>query len=403
MKRILSLDFVGNYVHAAVLASGGTGRWRVAQQMSDKLPENIFAAKPSQAKIDEIGAWLAKKLDLAGIRESRAIVGLGRTLLNAKLLQVPPAPDHELPSIVRFAAEADGSLGDAILDYAPITIIKPMVDANGNTIADDAAPVSNEKQVFATWISPTTLQTLVGLLKAAKLSLQGVTARAFGLFDAAQRSHHFFGKNSVLLAEWNQDQVELTGWVSGSLVAYRTLAVHEPEQATRRIVGEITRTLGAVQSAFPGEAIEFVGLLGPFTPALRDAIMNATGAKAEVIEPERDLEIEVPAGQVGIVPALGLAASEVAPRVNWLDPKKTVVQENPNRLRTIALAGLAAAGVLAGGFYFRSQYLDRADKIANIDDQIANSIASCEARSRFSIGIRRPNPGCKPTFIGCAS
>jgi Tfp pilus assembly PilM family ATPase len=326
-----------------------------------------FAAKPpaelSPASAEATGRWLRERLDEAGITGSQALMLLGRSRLNARFVRIPPVPDHERPAVVRFAADGDPPLGNAVLDYSLL--------ADPGAAPVEGEPTLAEPAAFAVWIDPAMLEAVRTMLKGAKLTPTAVVPSAYGVRKAVERSAALFGRHRVLIVDGSTQSMELTVWHEDRLGLFRTVPMPEADQLDRRLQGEVQRTLAAWQSECGELPVEAVVLAG-FSPALESTLRMKLGLPVAVVHPTRDLGIE--AGEKPFSLAVVGAASAGSGKwpINLLEPRKVTVQRNTKR-SSMVLGGFLAASLLAGGaWYLRSQFVSKDQEIADLKDEIAD-------------------------------
>src|SRR4051812_30373941 len=104
MPRLLAIEWDNREARVAVASTRG----------ADILVEDAFsvalAPREDADKVhadkghadSSVGAKLAAALTARQIRRGDALVAVGRTGIELKRLALPPAPDSELPAMVRF-------------------------------------------------------------------------------------------------------------------------------------------------------------------------------------------------------------------------------------------------------------------------------------------------------------
>ena len=117
MPQLISIDWEADDL-TGVEASVSDGEVRVRRCFNFVWPENIVPAEEPQ----RAGEWLAKSLKEAGVTADQALVVLPREAIVVRRLDLPNAPDAELPDLVRFqaATKSSTSLDRLVLDYVPL-------------------------------------------------------------------------------------------------------------------------------------------------------------------------------------------------------------------------------------------------------------------------------------------
>ena len=174
----------------------------------------------------------------------QALVAVPRGKIELRLLQVPPAPEEELPELVRFQALRQfTSLGeDWPLDFVQLQSADPQ---QVRVLAAAVAPavVDEVRQVCAALESPPT-----------SLVLRPFAAASFySRYVAADRCR--------LMVELFAEEADLNVVAAGQVLLLRSvrLPTHDRDAA---LVGEIRRTLAAARNQLGDQAVEAVMLLG---------------------------------------------------------------------------------------------------------------------------------------------
>src|SRR5215211_1021729 len=100
MPRIFAIDWDRNEARALLLQSGPTGT-----SVSGAWVAPLEPAEGVVPTGKQIGARLAEVMHGHAVGKATTILGVGRDHVQIKLLSLPPAPDEELPELVRFQAE----------------------------------------------------------------------------------------------------------------------------------------------------------------------------------------------------------------------------------------------------------------------------------------------------------
>ena len=118
MNRMIAIEWSAQEIRAVVAALGGH---RVAIEHAFAVPCNGGepGAEPPEQRI---GRLIAAELDARGIGRPPALVVVRRGGIELRQLQLPPAPEEDLPDMVRFQAarEFNELNEDWRLDFVPI-------------------------------------------------------------------------------------------------------------------------------------------------------------------------------------------------------------------------------------------------------------------------------------------
>ena len=118
MSELLALEWNSHEIRVAVACGRGN---RVVIEHAFLVPwneEESGAGQPEQ----RIGQRIAEELDLRDIGRPQTLVAVGRTSIELRQIQLPPAPDEDLPDMVRFQAAREFNELDEhwLLDFVPI-------------------------------------------------------------------------------------------------------------------------------------------------------------------------------------------------------------------------------------------------------------------------------------------
>ncbi|QDU99225.1 type IV pilus biogenesis protein PilM [Lignipirellula cremea] len=191
-----------------------------------------------------IGARIAAALAEQNIPPGEAMVVVGRTSIELRELAVPPAPDDELPELVRFQAPQQFSaLGDDWpLDFTPL------------------AGVPGEHRVLAAAVSPALVKRIESVCAAAGLEPQRMVLRPFAAASLLCRT--FADDACRMMVDLLGEEVDLTVIASGQVVLTRTIRLPDAANEVKRLVGEVRRTMAAAQNQLGGRPVEEVVLCG---------------------------------------------------------------------------------------------------------------------------------------------
>ncbi|MDZ4820551.1 MAG: hypothetical protein SGJ20_16420 [Planctomycetota bacterium] len=293
----------------------------------------------SSGTAQSITKLLQDALNDQQLKRLECLATVGRPDIELKDLSLPPAPDHELPDMVRFQALRDFThLGDDWpIDFIPL-------------------PGSAEEQrsVMTGAISPTVLAEITQVFTAVDLKLQHLVLRpcAAASLLARRRPQH---SQVRMLVDMLGDEVDLTVLVGDTPIFMRTArlpADSRHSESARPLIGEIRRTIAAVHNRLHDRRVEAVVLCGNglIEQSLSEQIRQEINLPVELFDPfaefglEGGLERKLPADRSRFVPLLGLIAGAAAQSrhdMDFLDPRRPPVPRNYRR-------ELAAAAALVG-------------------------------------------------------
>jgi Tfp pilus assembly PilM family ATPase/Tfp pilus assembly protein PilN len=364
MSKLLALEWDDYEIRAVAGSLRGAELvieqiWRVA------LPESADGSAPSA---NEIGKVLARAVAERGLKRTRTFVSIGRSSIELKDLALPPAPDEELPELVRFQALREfNSLGeDWPLDYLPLP-------------GDPEQP----RTVLAAAIPPANMNEIRNICQAANLVLDQVVFRPCAA--AALVTQRLPDARQVrLFVDLLAEELDLTVLAGPTPEFMRTARLPHDQNETelqRSILQEVRRTLAAASNRLHGRRIDSLLLCGDelnqtqFAETLERELKLPT----QLFDPlagcqlSAELQKQTPAHHSHFTPLLGLLAGAAAnqpPLIDFLHVRKR--PEPPSRSRFWLLAGtLAATVMLAIGYFAWSRLSEKDAELSQIRDQIS--------------------------------
>ena len=167
MARLLALEWDAKEARVVVAHARGN-EVVVEQAVVVPLPEREGGGEA------EIGSAIGKALAEHGLSRMEALIAVGRANIELRFLTTPPAPDDELPELVRFQALRQfTTLGDDWpLDYVPLG---PNADGGQN--------------VLAAAIAPDLVEQIRKVCAAANLTLARLVLRPFAAASLLREQH----------------------------------------------------------------------------------------------------------------------------------------------------------------------------------------------------------------------
>ena len=158
MSELLALEWNSREMRVAVACGRGS---RVVIEHAFSI-SGTKRSRPAISSSKAIGQRIAAELDRRDIGRPNALVAVGRTSIELRQLQLPPAPDEDLPDMVRFQAAREFNEFDEhwLLDFVPI---------------DQGA--DGPRTVLATAIAPAVIRQIEGVCEAAGLKMQRLLLR----------------------------------------------------------------------------------------------------------------------------------------------------------------------------------------------------------------------------------
>jgi Tfp pilus assembly PilM family ATPase len=367
MGRFLALEWDGREARIAVARAerGATTVERV-----EAIP--LSAPAGQSLSPEQIGRKIAAALSSAQINPSRVetLVAVGRASIELKLLSLPPAPDDELPELVRFQAMREfTSLGDDWpLDFVPL-----------------AASAGEPREVLAAAIAPALVAQIRATCDAASLTPKAMALRPCATASLLRRLAPGKERRARLLVDPMADEVDLTVLVDDAIVFMRTVrlpASTDVAERNKSLLTEIRRTMAAVHNQLGARRIDAITLCGGDADELDD-LADQLGEQVKLpvdrFDPFASMNVEVrrPEHPGRFAPLLGMiydAAAGTAHDVDFLNPKRK--PEPPSRRKAYILAGslAVAVGLLATVWIYWA--------LGSIDDEIARVQADINAKTK---------------------
>lgn len=308
-----------------------------------------------------MGVWLREQLTAAGVGARAAVLVLPREDVVTRRLDLPNAPDEELPELVRFQAAARSAtpVDQLVIDFIPLP------------------PVSAElgRPALMTSIEQSDLERLRRVCEAAELELLSLQVSPFAVAEIAVRCERQHGEdpNAITLIVFQAGtRVELSILQQLGLVfTHQTRITPSDERSIRGTMAEINRstvTLG--QMMHTTIEVERVCLIHDrdVEPGLEQALAERFGGKLEVVDPAADAAVSVreaaTARQLaGMAPAIGALLAHwqpTVPKVDFVSPRRPPPKKDVRRERLVksGMGAAAAVLVLGGAAWIYASRLD---------------------------------------------
>jgi Tfp pilus assembly PilM family ATPase len=306
-------------------------------------------------------AALQEALRKRGLGRGDAVVAIGRAAVELKQLALPPAPDEELPDLVRFLAQREfHALGpEGVVDFVPAP----------------AAP-GEARSVLAAMLDGAAMSHVTQVCEQAGLRLKRLVLRPAATASLALRR---LPSDDVarLLVEPAADEAEVTALVGQQIVLLRSARMPgdtaSPDYA-RALTGELRRTLAAVHHQWPERRVERIELCGDAADwsAAAAKLGEELSVAVDLVDPWQplpdSLENVAPESHAHLrfAAVLGMAADEaqaIRPRFDFANPRRAAPP--PNRRKQ------AVIGAFVATLLFASVWLLAQSKLNGLDDEFA--------------------------------
>lgn len=334
--------------------------------------EDVFAIpfEPTTGP-KEIGRQLAAGLAARRLRGGKTLVAVGRTSIELKLFSLPPAPDEDLPEMVRFQAPREFTTWG---EGWPLDFV---------ALAGDPA---QQRTVLAATIAPEVVKQIEETCLVAGLKPDHLVLRPCAAASLLARAKQLSSVEPQLLVDLLADELDLTVTIENRVVFTRTARLPSDAMATadfaKPLVAEVRRTLGAAQNQLGGRRVERVWLYGGSEEhgELARHLAESLNLPTELFDPFADaaapgrLAMAKASHRGRFAPVLGMlrdAASGSPHAIDFLQPKRRA--EKPSQRPRMLVYATAATLLVAlgGGAYW--WYLSNLDqRIADLKRQNAD-------------------------------
>jgi Tfp pilus assembly PilM family ATPase len=347
---MLALEFSDG--EARFASASGRGERVVIEQAASVA---LSAPADDEAPAVTAARWgeqIAAALNESGIGRHETMVAIGRASVELRRLLLPPAPDEELPEMVRFQAMRDFSQldDDWLLDFAPL-------EAGGE----------GPRTVLAAALAPDLAGQIRQTCDAAGLKLARLVLRpcaAASLYARSQPAHE--QQQLRLLVDLFSGDADLTAMLDGRAVFLRTARLPadplSDPTASAALAGEMRRTRAAVENQLGGQKVEAIVVMGAGAAytALARTLQEAFDLPTTTFDPFAGLGLG-PALRRGLpqcagryAPLLGMLLDEAAGAqhaMDFLNPRRR--PPPPSRQGRYSLIAVAAVALIAAYFGFR--------------------------------------------------
>ena len=297
-------------------------------------------------------AALTTEVTRNGLAKSDAVVVICRSDVELRVLDVPPAPESELPAMVKFVAKNEfASLNDNwVLDFV--------------RLSGDA---SEPGKVLAAGLSPERKKRIEKIVESAGMRLKQIVFRPLAV--ANYLASQLPGDDLRVLIEHKHDNANISLFNGRAMFATRTIRLVGKDLA-KTFEREIKRTVGVAHVAT--DKLDEILLLGEkdVVSPLGVSLSETFAKPHRVIDPADDRahgkKLQGVDHNHRYIPLLGVFAerrADATPSMDFLNPRKVEVQKT-DLSRWYLYAGIVAAGLLLMFGYGYWQLSQQANQIA---------------------------------------
>jgi len=365
-RHLLAVTWEGNDAWA-VVAAARSGKPLIEAVLhypgltGDSAGGGTSGLDDQAVAIASLAERLQRDLRQSGVSKPVCLFALGRSSIELKHLTLPPAPDEELPDMVRFQAQREfHALGSQWpLDYVPLS-----TDPN------------QPRSVLAAAVSTTVIDSLQALAEQLESeSVAHVSLRPCGAASLLAQSRKSDPNAVRIVVELYGDQAELTVLKGDTILFLRSARApsEQLDDIAGWLVSELRRTIAAVQHRLDAQQVaEIAVCAGDRSEALTAAIAEQSQITATVLDPWSETTFSKAArrptsdGPWGAL--VGLLNDQTGgrrPAIDFLHPRKRPAPKNHRRqvLQGATAATLLVATVLGGAWFYLSSLDNRIEAL----------------------------------------
>jgi Tfp pilus assembly PilM family ATPase len=372
MPNLIGLEWDSREVR--MMIASGRGRQVVIEQA---FSVRLDREAPAVGLAEQIGGLIASELDARGLGRPDTVVAVGRSSIELRQLQLPPAADDDLPDLVRFQAMREFNEFDDRwqLDYLPIE-----------------GSAESPRTVLATAIGPAAFELCKAVCDRAGLKMRRLLLRPCESALLLKSGRPSVRGQLALLVNLLGSEAELTAVVDGRAVFLHTARNVGDAPLAQALLAAIRLTIAAVPNQLGGRRIESIVVCG---------LNEAHRELARTIESELDIRVELfdqfqnvqlgrvladsPPDDVGRFTALtGMLLTELAPSehaVDFLHPRRRTEKPDP-RKKWFAVAAVAAALLLVWFIYSRVEHYLLDCRVKELAQQVRDLDKSLDEAKR---------------------
>jgi len=236
MSNRLLIELLPSEIRVA-MARGGSRVWEIVDSFSVEVAPDWNA----KAGVDALKSALATRSIPA---RGDVDVIVGRRDVEIREIGLPPAPDNELPEMVRFTARNEFTqvTDSTQLDFAPVR-----------------GGAETPRTVIAATLHGDSAALATGLASGLGLRLRRILIRPWCVAHSV--IHQLKPESSCLLVEDVGDSVEMALWHEGHLLLTRSFRTGDSGNETA-VAEEIQRTLMVSQRALSGRPVNELVIIG---------------------------------------------------------------------------------------------------------------------------------------------
>lgn len=334
--------------------------------------------QPSGHEQPALKSWFTHYLAEKHITTKQVIVTLPRESVVVRRLELPDAPDAELPQLVRFQAAAKSSLAldDLALDFIPLP-------------RREGFPT---REVLLAMVPQTMVAAIREFIDEGQRELLAIRLSPIGaaeLVAQIEGQKPLDAKLATLIVARHGERVEISvTWMRQLIFSHAArLAGDTSEQQNAVILTEVSRGLMSFQNLNLGFKLSEGFVLGADgdLPGLAEALQKRLPITVRTVNPFSLVKVlgdslKLISHQSAYAGLLGAVWSQTHPQIeelNFLAPRKPVIKPDTRKERTrqAAIGGAVAAVLILLVYWITLGQLDagierRADELSKLDDTL---------------------------------
>ena len=387
MPNLIALEWDNREIR--IVSAVGKGRQLVVEH-AFSVPVVDLNTADAQAPVSQkqIGQKIAAALESRGLSKSDAVVAVGRSSIELRQLQLPPAPDDDLPELVRFQAPREFNEFDDkwLLDFVPIS----------------GSPTS-PRNVLAMAIAPAVIKQIEAVCEVAGIKMLRLVLRPCEAAALVANDKSIPHDKVVLLVDPLGYEADLSVVVDGQAVFLRTTRLMGDPPPLPALLAEIRLTMAAAANQLGGRKIDSILICGPSNAAahgqkhaeLASQLQNELGITAELFDPfagltlGKDLAAEPPQHSGRYAPLLGMLLTELKPAqhaIDFLHPRRRPDPPDPRR-KWYLVGGIAASLLFCYLVYGRVSHAMLVAEVDGMAQQVKDNEKNVELAKKLRSNV----------------
>jgi Tfp pilus assembly PilM family ATPase len=349
--RLLALEW--NATEARIAVANVRGE-RCTLEEAFSLPlvaAEADAEQPAATIGDQIAAALAER----GLHRVETLVAVGRTNIELRQLTLPPAPDEDLPDMVRMLAmrELNALEEDWPLDFIPA----------------DRTP-DQPTRVLVAAIDPALVAQIQETCQRAGLRPKRIVLRPCAAASLLNRAEPQRSPQLRLLVDLLSDEADLIVVLDGRVTFLRTVRLPgDPltdAASANALVGEIRRTMAAAATTLGSRRFDTIMVCGTSQPQVELAhlVAEVLSVPTELFDPFAGCPLgprlraalpERPGRFAGLLGLLLDEATHSPQAMDFLHPRRRPPARSRNQVYALAATGAVAVLALVVGWMWWTQ------------------------------------------------